>query len=114
MPAPAGADVLPLIDVVLISHNHYDHLDAGSIRALLHRNPELVCYVPKGLGDWLRRRGVKHVHELDWWQNHGHKGSGYPLRPGPALEPPQPLGYQQEPLVWLGSEAAGVQLLFLR
>ena len=73
VPAPAGADVLPPIDVALISHNHYDHLDAGSIRALLHRNPELVCYAPKGLGDWLKRRGVKHVHELDWWQNHGHK-----------------------------------------
>ena len=74
VPAPAGADALPPIDVVLISHNHYDHLDVGSIRALVRCNPELVCYAPLGLGPWLRRRGVKHVHELDWWQNHGYKG----------------------------------------
>ena len=74
VPAPAGPDVLPPVDVVLISHNHYDHLDAGSIRALVRRNPELVCYAPMGLGPWLRRRGVKHVHELGWWQNHGYQG----------------------------------------
>jgi len=71
--APAGPEQIPPIDVILISHNHYDHLDAGSIRALLHRNPELTCYAPSGLGPWLKRRGVKHVHELGWWQNHGFK-----------------------------------------
>lgn len=70
---PAKASELPSIDVVLISHNHYDHLDRLSILALLQRSPELTCYAPMGLGDWLRRRGLKHVHELEWWGKHGFK-----------------------------------------
>lgn len=73
VPPPAAPEQLPKIDVVLISHNHYDHLDDWSIRALLRANPELVCYAPLGLGPWLQRRGVRHVHELDWWQKHGHQ-----------------------------------------
>lgn len=73
VPAPAAPGQLPSIDVVLISHNHYDHLDDWSIRALLRANPGLSCYAPLGLGPWLRRRGVRHVHELDWWQKHGHQ-----------------------------------------
>lgn len=73
VPIPAPVGRLPRVDVALISHNHYDHLDDGSIRALLRANPALVCYVPLGLGPWLRRRGAQHVHELDWWQKHGHE-----------------------------------------
>ncbi len=74
VPVPATTAELPKVDVVLLSHNHYDHLDHGSIRALLKRNPELVCYVPLGLASWFHRRGVKHVHELGWWDKHGHQG----------------------------------------
>ena len=69
VPAPATAEQLPPVHVALISHNHYDHLDRGTLNALLRRNPDLACCVPLGLGDWLRRRGVKQVHELDWWQS---------------------------------------------
>ena len=74
VPAPAAADELPKIGLVLISHNHYDHLDRSTIRALLHRNPGTVFLAPLGLADWLRRRGAVHVHELDWWQKHEHEG----------------------------------------
>ena len=70
---PAPMERLPKIDVVLVSHNHYDHLDEGSILALHRANPGLVYYVPMGLGPWFRRRGLPHVHELDWWQKHGHE-----------------------------------------
>ncbi|MGE5624828.1 MAG: MBL fold metallo-hydrolase [Bacillota bacterium] len=73
VPPPAPADRLPKIDVVLVSHNHYDHLDEGSILSLLRINPELVCYVPMGLARWFERRGVRHIHELDWWQKHGYQ-----------------------------------------
>lgn len=72
VPAPAAAHELPKVDVVLVSHNHYDHLDDRSIRALLQVNPELVCYSPLGLKPWFERRGVKHVHELGWWEKHGY------------------------------------------
>lgn len=73
VPAPVKPGQLPRVDVVLISHNHYDHLDDWSIRALLRANPGLICYAPLSLGPWLRRRGVRHIHELDWWQKQDHQ-----------------------------------------
>lgn len=60
---------LPRIDVVLLSHNHYDHLDLTSLRWLSrHRQPVIVA--PLGLKPWLEARGVTKVVELDWWQSH--------------------------------------------
>ena len=60
---------LPRVDVVLLSHNHYDHLDLAALRWLArHRQPLIV--VPLGLKAWLEARGVTHVVELDWWQSH--------------------------------------------
>ncbi|MFG6442457.1 MBL fold metallo-hydrolase [Roseateles sp. LKC17W] len=61
---------LPPIDAVLVSHNHYDHLDLPSCRALAAQpggGPLFV--VPLGLADWFRRRGIARVVELDWWQH---------------------------------------------
>lgn len=55
---------LPPIDAVLVTHNHYDHLDDASIRAL-GAGPRYI--VPLGLGEWFRRRGCAHVREVDWW-----------------------------------------------
>jgi L-ascorbate metabolism protein UlaG (beta-lactamase superfamily) len=72
VPAPAPAHALPRIDLVLISHNHYDHLDSASIRALVRIHPRIACYAPLGLAGWLRRRGIERVHELDWWQCREH------------------------------------------
>ncbi len=68
--APLGLefDELPPVDVVLISHNHYDHLDANTVRKLVRRDaPEFI--VPLGLADWFRQRGINEVRELDWWQS---------------------------------------------
>lgn len=64
-PGVALAD-LPRIDVVLISHNHLDHLDEPSVRAL---GPEVQYVTPLGLGAWFRERGLTQVTELDWWQD---------------------------------------------
>jgi len=58
---------LPAIDVVLISHNHYDHLDAKTVKALARRFPSLVFLVPLGLKRWFDRHGIRNVRELDWW-----------------------------------------------
>lgn len=71
VPAPAGVDLLPRIDAVLISHSHYDHLDDRSIRMLLRANPAAVFYVPLGLRPWFLKRGARVVHELGWWEKHG-------------------------------------------
>ena len=62
-------DTLPHIDALVISHNHYDHLDSATVRHLLRRFPELTVFVPLGLGDWFCRRGAKNILELDWWQS---------------------------------------------
>jgi len=62
---------LPHIDVVLISHNHYDHLDDASVRALNAQagGPPLFI-VPLGNKAWMAERDITNVVELDWWQSH--------------------------------------------
>jgi L-ascorbate metabolism protein UlaG (beta-lactamase superfamily) len=59
------ASGLPDLDAVLITHNHYDHLDAASVRSLPRSVPVVV---PEGLGRWMLRRG-RPVVELRWWQS---------------------------------------------
>lgn len=66
---PIAIDSLPALDAVLISHNHYDHLDRGAIEALESRKPRYV--VPLGVGADLRDWGVDsaRIVELDWWDS---------------------------------------------
>ena len=68
--APLGLsfDELPGIDVVLVSHNHYDHLDEPTVRKLARRDAPLFV-VPLGLRRWFEKRGIERVVELDWWQS---------------------------------------------
>ncbi len=63
-PGLAPSD-LPQITAVLVTHNHYDHLDAAFVRAL---EPSVTVVVPTGLGRWVRRRHRGSVVELEWWQ----------------------------------------------
>jgi len=59
---------LPVIDFVVISHNHYDHLDVPTLKALAQRNPRTVFFVPLGNGELLRNNNISQVVELDWGQ----------------------------------------------
>lgn len=52
-------------DAVLLTHNHYDHLDWPTLRGL---DPDTQFLVPRGLGRWLKRRGRGNWREFDWWQ----------------------------------------------
>ena len=63
---PIPIDALPHVDVVIISHDHYDHLDMPSVRTLAARGTQFA--VPLGIGAHLERWGVasSQIHELDW------------------------------------------------
>lgn len=66
-PALDSAD-LPAIDIVIISHNHYDHLDKRTIHNLRRiQGDSIRWYVPLGLKRWFKKLGVDNVHEMDWW-----------------------------------------------
>jgi L-ascorbate metabolism protein UlaG (beta-lactamase superfamily) len=58
---------LPPISVVLLSHNHYDHCDLRTLRWLATTGNPIVV-TPVGNGRLARRAGIRHVEELDWWQ----------------------------------------------
>ncbi len=67
VPPAVAFGALPPIDVVLISHNHYDHLDRETVRRLTRREPDATWLVPLGLGRLLSRWGARRVQEADWW-----------------------------------------------
>ena len=84
--APGVAlSALPPIDVVVISHNHYDHLDRDSIvglEAKARREGGSTLYlVPLGHKAWFENLGVSQVIELDWWQKHTVRGVDFYLTP---------------------------------
>ncbi|MEM1271757.1 MAG: MBL fold metallo-hydrolase [Bacteroidota bacterium] len=64
---PIDIATLPRVDFVLISHDHYDHLDKASITRLSAQF-DPVFIVPLGLGPYVREWGGRRVAELDWWQ----------------------------------------------
>jgi L-ascorbate metabolism protein UlaG (beta-lactamase superfamily) len=65
VPPGLGPDELPPLQALLVTHNHYDHLDAASVLAL---SRAIAVCVPTGLGRWFRRRGFRDVRELGWWE----------------------------------------------
>lgn len=81
-PPGVALDALPPIDVVVISHNHYDHLDRDSVRALNARAAGKTLFlVPLGLKPWMAEQGITHVVELDWWRSHVVRGVEFFLTP---------------------------------
>ena len=68
-PSPVKNVALDLpqkIDVIVISHNHYDHLDYQSVQALAKRKPAPIFFVPLGMKSWMTSCGVRNCVELDW------------------------------------------------
>ncbi|WP_084030914.1 MBL fold metallo-hydrolase [Bradyrhizobium paxllaeri] len=60
-------DDLPRIDLILISHNHYDHLDIGTLRCLQQKFSPIVL-VAAGDGELVRSIGFTNICEFDWWE----------------------------------------------
>ncbi|SNS68351.1 L-ascorbate metabolism protein UlaG, beta-lactamase superfamily [Noviherbaspirillum humi] len=82
VPPGLQLEELPRIDVVVISHNHYDHLDLDSVRALNAQagGPPLFL-VPLGLKPWLAEQGITHARELDWWDKTNAGGIDVTMAP---------------------------------
>jgi L-ascorbate metabolism protein UlaG (beta-lactamase superfamily) len=74
IPPAIPLDKLPSIDIVTVSHNHYDHLDIRSLQKLSQNNPKAIFLVPAGDKKLLKRKKIKNVYDFDWWKSIEHKG----------------------------------------
>jgi L-ascorbate metabolism protein UlaG (beta-lactamase superfamily) len=83
-PVPVPLNALPRPDVVLVSHDHYDHLDWPTIRALARTGVPFVTAL--GVGAHLEAFGVPahKITELDWWESHRLPGTGIELTATPS------------------------------
>lgn len=83
-PVPVGLRDLPEVDAVVISHDHYDHLDYPTIRALARSNVPFVTSL--GVGAHLESWGIdaSRITELVWWQTHRIPGTGLTVTAAPS------------------------------
>jgi L-ascorbate metabolism protein UlaG (beta-lactamase superfamily) len=84
-PVPLRLSEMPPVDAVLISHDHYDHLDYPTIRALA-RYSAVPFITSLGVGAHLQAWGVapERITELDWWQSHPLPGTGVSVSAAPS------------------------------
>ncbi|KAI6299701.1 hypothetical protein MCOR07_004243 [Pyricularia oryzae] len=68
-PAPCQVAEIPIIDAVVISHSHYDHLSHPTVKQIAARHPQAHFFVGLGLARWFRSSGIANVTELDWWED---------------------------------------------
>ena len=84
-PVPLRLRQMPEVDVVVISHDHYDHLDYPTIRALA-RHSAVPFVTSLGVGAHLQAWGVaaERITELDWWESHRVPGTGLTITAAPS------------------------------
>lgn len=77
VPPGLALDALPPIDAVLLSHDHYDHLDQWSVRQLHRRFGDSLRWIaPLGHAAWLGAHGIRNVADVDWWDAVDLAGDG--------------------------------------
>ena len=81
VPPGISADNLPAVDIIVISHNHYDHLDADFFESLPNKEG-IEVIVPLGIGEFFRDKDYIRIYELDWHQTatvEGLKFTSHPM-----------------------------------
>jgi L-ascorbate metabolism protein UlaG (beta-lactamase superfamily) len=83
-PVPVPLQAMPPVDLVVVSHDHYDHLDYPTVRALARTQVPFVTSL--GVGAHLEAFGVapQRITELDWWQTHALPGTGLTVTAAPS------------------------------
>jgi N-acyl-phosphatidylethanolamine-hydrolysing phospholipase D len=111
VPPGVPLDALPPIDLVLLSHDHYDHLDVGSVRAIARRWPEAPWIAPLRLGAFLLHLGVAQAIELDWWERRAVAGLEVAATPAQHFSGRTP--FDRNRTLWCGyTLAAGARKVF--
>lgn len=109
-PLPLAPEDLPALDFVLISHNHYDHLDITAVRWL---GNSVTWLAPLGMRRWFEKRGMSRVLELDWWEHVELNGGGSAICL-PARHFSNRTLFDQNRTLWASwlLEVAGKKILF--
>jgi L-ascorbate metabolism protein UlaG (beta-lactamase superfamily) len=83
-PVPVSLHEIPAVDLVIVSHDHYDHLDYPTIRELAKRNVPFVTSL--GVGAHLEAWGVipELITEMDWWESHNPARGGLTVTAAPS------------------------------
>ncbi|MDC3164481.1 MBL fold metallo-hydrolase [Gammaproteobacteria bacterium] len=81
IPPSLNIQDLPPIDIITISHNHYDHLDIRSLKKISKKYPKVVFLIPKGDLDIFDQRNIENVFEFEWWQDIDFKNHTFTFTP---------------------------------
>ena len=73
IPPAIPLNKIPKIDVITVSHNHYDHLDIRSLKKISKNHPDAIFLVPAGDEKLLQRKRIKNVYNFNWWESIEYK-----------------------------------------
>lgn len=95
---------LPPIDLVLLTHDHYDHADLPTMRRLASRFPTARLVAPLGHADLARRSGfhAARLLEMDWWQSRSIDAAGLQVQCLPAFHWSNRLSSRRNGRLWCG------------